>query len=73
MGQMQRNKRIRRERSGQARPKRHGIGKMSEQQWFLHNRMLNEFANLFALMAENHILHGDESGKHMTGLMGDDQ
>lgn len=73
MGKMQRNKRIMRECAGKARPKRHGIGKMSEQQWFLHSRMLSEFADLFAMMAESHILYGDQNGQHMTGIMGAQQ
>ena len=69
MGKMQRNKRIWREKTGKARPKRHGIGKMNSEQWAQRQKLQAHIADLFLARLESHILYGDDSGKHMTGVV----
>lgn len=73
MGKMQRNKRIWREKTGKARPKRHGIGKMNAEQWEQRQKLQAHISELFMASLEKWIMHGDHSGQHMTGIMGVDK
>lgn len=68
MGTMQRDKRIAKEMRGEARKKRHGIGKMGPRLYDLQQSIISEAVKRYWEQWENQVLYGDDGGAHLVGL-----